>query len=214
MSFGGCLNLVNPVLNSLPLYYFSLFRAPSTVLKKLESVRRNFFWGGAGDESKISWVKWDDVIRPLADDGLNVGSIFVKNFAFIGKWWWRFYTEPTSLWVSVIKSIYGVSGSLNLGGNTSLAYSNTIWSNIIKTGDDINLLGIDFSKSISRSIGNGNNTHFWEDSWLLDVPLREKFKILVRLETNHNALVSDRIVRDGDGNRFVWNWSEGLAVVR
>ncbi|XP_071687047.1 uncharacterized protein [Rutidosis leptorrhynchoides] len=46
MSFGGRLTLVNSILNSLPLYYFSLFRAPSSVLKKLESVRRIFFWGG------------------------------------------------------------------------------------------------------------------------------------------------------------------------
>ncbi|XP_071694365.1 uncharacterized protein [Rutidosis leptorrhynchoides] len=67
MSFGGRATLVTSVLNSLPLYYFLLFRAPPCVLKNLESVRRKFFWGGSGDESKISWVKWDDVIRSYAD---------------------------------------------------------------------------------------------------------------------------------------------------
>ncbi|XP_071689004.1 uncharacterized protein [Rutidosis leptorrhynchoides] len=46
VSFGGRLTLVKSVLNSLPLYYFSLFRAPPCVLKKLESVRRSFFGAG------------------------------------------------------------------------------------------------------------------------------------------------------------------------
>ncbi|XP_071694733.1 uncharacterized protein [Rutidosis leptorrhynchoides] len=36
MSFGGRLTLVKSVLSSLPLYFFSLFRAPSCVVKKLE----------------------------------------------------------------------------------------------------------------------------------------------------------------------------------
>ncbi|XP_071741033.1 uncharacterized protein [Rutidosis leptorrhynchoides] len=36
MSFGGRLTLIKSVLSSLPLYYFSLFRAPSCVLKILE----------------------------------------------------------------------------------------------------------------------------------------------------------------------------------
>ncbi|XP_071739959.1 uncharacterized protein [Rutidosis leptorrhynchoides] len=48
LSFGGRVVLVKSVLNSLPLYYFSLFRASSSVIKILESVRRNFFWGGSG----------------------------------------------------------------------------------------------------------------------------------------------------------------------
>ncbi|XP_071741242.1 uncharacterized protein [Rutidosis leptorrhynchoides] len=40
LSFGGRVVLIKSVLNSLPLYYFSLFRAPPSVLKILESVRR------------------------------------------------------------------------------------------------------------------------------------------------------------------------------
>ncbi|XP_071694930.1 uncharacterized protein [Rutidosis leptorrhynchoides] len=38
ISYGGRLTLVNSVLSSLPLYYFSLFRAPMSVLKNLESI--------------------------------------------------------------------------------------------------------------------------------------------------------------------------------
>ncbi|GJX38722.1 RNA-directed DNA polymerase, eukaryota, reverse transcriptase zinc-binding domain protein, partial [Tanacetum coccineum] len=49
ISFGGRLTLVKSVLGSLSLYFFSLFRAPMSVLHSLESVQRDFFEeGGLG----------------------------------------------------------------------------------------------------------------------------------------------------------------------
>ncbi|XP_022013940.1 uncharacterized protein LOC110913416 [Helianthus annuus] len=38
ISFGGRITLVNFVLNALPTYYFSLFKAPLGVIKKLEKI--------------------------------------------------------------------------------------------------------------------------------------------------------------------------------
>jgi hypothetical protein len=46
LSIGGRVTLINSVLSSLPLYYFSFFKAPSCVLKELVTVQRNFLWGG------------------------------------------------------------------------------------------------------------------------------------------------------------------------
>ncbi|GKE02579.1 hypothetical protein Tco_1390562, partial [Tanacetum coccineum] len=42
LSCGGRLTLIKSVLNSLPLYYMSLYKAPAVVLNELESIRRNF----------------------------------------------------------------------------------------------------------------------------------------------------------------------------
>ncbi|XP_071704098.1 uncharacterized protein [Rutidosis leptorrhynchoides] len=65
MSFGGRF-LVKSVLNSLSLYFFSLFRAPQSVLKKLESGDVPFFWSGSEkkhiflgfkSETDSLWVK-------------------------------------------------------------------------------------------------------------------------------------------------------------
>lgn len=41
LSVGGCLTLV--VLGRLPIYLMSMFHAPKGVIKKLESLRSNFF---------------------------------------------------------------------------------------------------------------------------------------------------------------------------
>ncbi|GKD38647.1 reverse transcriptase domain, reverse transcriptase zinc-binding domain protein, partial [Tanacetum coccineum] len=84
MSFGRRLTLIKSVLGSLPLYYFSMFRVPSCVIKQLESVRRDFFWGGAGESKKMSWVKWDTILSSYGVGGLNIGSLRAKFQALLG----------------------------------------------------------------------------------------------------------------------------------
>jgi exonuclease III len=46
LSIGGRVTLINSVLSSLPLYFFSFFKAPVCVLKELVSIQRRFLWGG------------------------------------------------------------------------------------------------------------------------------------------------------------------------
>ncbi|GKA87910.1 reverse transcriptase domain, reverse transcriptase zinc-binding domain protein [Tanacetum coccineum] len=45
LSFGGRLMLHKSILGSLGIYFFSLFKVPSTVVNSLESLRASFFWG-------------------------------------------------------------------------------------------------------------------------------------------------------------------------
>ncbi|GJW49120.1 reverse transcriptase domain, reverse transcriptase zinc-binding domain protein [Tanacetum coccineum] len=63
MSCGGRLTLVKSVLGSLSLYYFSMFRVPVGVLKKLESIRQKIFWGSTDEIRKVAWVKWDRALN-------------------------------------------------------------------------------------------------------------------------------------------------------
>lgn len=79
MSFRGRLTLVKSVLGSLPLYYFSIFRVPLCVTKKLESIRKDFFLGGVGENKKLAWIKWDKVLASYEARGLNIGSLRAKN---------------------------------------------------------------------------------------------------------------------------------------
>ncbi|GJR57768.1 putative RNA-directed DNA polymerase, eukaryota, reverse transcriptase zinc-binding domain protein [Tanacetum coccineum] len=83
LSFGGRLTLSKSILGSLRVYYFSIFKAPKMVIKKLESIRRKFFWGGGLDSNKIAWIAWDKVISPLKDGGLDIGSLRIED------WKWR-----------------------------------------------------------------------------------------------------------------------------
>ncbi|KAJ0572302.1 hypothetical protein HanLR1_Chr06g0199401 [Helianthus annuus] len=64
LSFGGKLTLIKSVLNALPTYYFSLYRAPECVINQLERLRREFLWGITPERGKMSLVAWDNVMTP------------------------------------------------------------------------------------------------------------------------------------------------------
>ncbi|XP_022031712.1 uncharacterized protein LOC110932763 [Helianthus annuus] len=48
MFIGGRVTLIRSVLESLPNYYFSLYKAPLKVVKDLESLIKKFLWGAEG----------------------------------------------------------------------------------------------------------------------------------------------------------------------
>ncbi|GJT68960.1 RNA-directed DNA polymerase, eukaryota, reverse transcriptase zinc-binding domain protein [Tanacetum coccineum] len=83
---GGRLTLVKSVMGSLPLYYFSIFRAPSKILSLLESIRGRFFWGGSAEDRKISWVAWKQIMNdlPWAALGLVVSCLAILFFSRSG----------------------------------------------------------------------------------------------------------------------------------
>lgn len=64
LSIGGRLVLIKSVLESLPSYYFALYKAPVAVVTKLESLIKKFLWGGDPDSRKVHWVAWDKVALP------------------------------------------------------------------------------------------------------------------------------------------------------
>lgn len=56
LSIGGRITLINSVLPSLTLYYFSFFKAPKNVIKEMTAIQRNFLWGESGSGRKTAWV--------------------------------------------------------------------------------------------------------------------------------------------------------------
>ncbi|XP_071695660.1 uncharacterized protein [Rutidosis leptorrhynchoides] len=125
----------------------------------------------------------------------------------IGKWWWRFKTETTSLWVKVISSIYGPLGGLLVDNPSHVETYKSVWNDIIKTGDNIIEIGIPFRNLFVKDIGNGGSTSFWNDSWIGNEVLKDKFKRLWRLETATNALVKDRVIWNGSNWVCNWHWA-------
>ncbi|XP_071688252.1 uncharacterized protein [Rutidosis leptorrhynchoides] len=125
----------------------------------------------------------------------------------IGKWWWRFKSETNSLWVKVISSIHGSSGGLSpcLDGNYYLPY-NSVWTNIVKAGSDIDSKGISFTNSFVRIIGNGLSTSFWNDFWLGNFSLKSRFERLFYLDSDPNVTVAGRLGQSGFEGVGNWDW--------
>ncbi|GJV06889.1 RNA-directed DNA polymerase, eukaryota, reverse transcriptase zinc-binding domain protein [Tanacetum coccineum] len=110
LSIGGRTTLLSSVLGSIGTYYCSIFPMPSSIYKKLESLRSKFFWGSNVDGNKIPWIAWNTALASKVHGGLGIGSLFSLNQALILKWRWRFFQNPNALWVRVIKACHGGPG--------------------------------------------------------------------------------------------------------
>ena len=53
LSLGGRLTLLNSCLSSIPIYSMSMYLLPKTILKKIDVIRKRFFWQGGESEEKI-----------------------------------------------------------------------------------------------------------------------------------------------------------------
>ncbi|XP_035845805.1 uncharacterized protein LOC118492120 [Helianthus annuus] len=106
LSIGGRITLIRSVLECLPNYYFSLYKAPVQVVKDIEAKIRNFLWGGSNSVSMVHWVAWDRVAMPLDKGGLALNKLKNINISLLVKWGWRFKVDKDKLWVKVIEAVH------------------------------------------------------------------------------------------------------------
>jgi hypothetical protein len=64
LSIGGRTILLNSCLSSTPTYAMSMYLLPSTVIEKIDKVRKRFFWQGGGTKRKYHLVKWKIITKP------------------------------------------------------------------------------------------------------------------------------------------------------
>ncbi|GJX14522.1 hypothetical protein Tco_0206280 [Tanacetum coccineum] len=107
----------------------SIFKVPMGVLKKLESIRRNFFNGHDGFARKSSWFNWNKALASKKNGGIGVSSFFAINHALLFKWVWRFFSDGSSLWSTFIKALFGFHGAIGLIVKPN---RRSIWSDILQ----------------------------------------------------------------------------------
>ncbi|MFS7919355.1 putative reverse transcriptase zinc-binding domain-containing protein [Helianthus anomalus] len=209
LSMGGRLTLLKSVLESLPLYYFSLFKAPMKIIDILEAKRRKFLWGGTVNVKKTSWVAWERVTTPKKDGGLGLCSLRIANISLLSKWWWRYKLEEKSLWRKVIEAIHHTPRKWPI-----VPFNNQVsgsWAAIAR------LEGFQLSSTLSignmvkGKVGLGNKVRFWIDIWLEDKPLKSVYPDLFGLESEKNVVVLNRLSRDHGYFNFNWKWKHQIV---
>jgi len=93
ISMAGRICLIKFVLSSIPLFYLSLFKLPSSVLKKIVCLQRNFLWGWGSEGRKIAWVAWDKVCKSREAGGLGIINVGSFNLPLLEKWIWRLNSD-------------------------------------------------------------------------------------------------------------------------
>ncbi|GKV05277.1 hypothetical protein SLEP1_g17307 [Rubroshorea leprosula] len=63
LSLGGRITLINSMLDSLLVFWMSVYLIPKGTILLLDQIRRRFLWGGTEGGKKINWVKWEMVCK-------------------------------------------------------------------------------------------------------------------------------------------------------
>ena len=184
LSRGGRLTLIQSVLSSLPIYYLSLFKAPSSVIRSLEKLMRDFFWEGGDLAGGDHLVGWEDMCKSKENGGLDIGNLEKRNKAFLMKWLWRFPREGHSLWYKVIRSTFGIHPNL---WDSKVVVRGTFRS----PWKAISSLYGEFLQSVCFKIGKGDKVRFWEDRWAGEQTLKERFPSLFRISTLSSRPISE-----------------------
>lgn len=97
LNMAGRMVLIKSSLDSIPNYWFSLHKIPNTITKRLDKIRRSFFWGDIknGEESgrKMHTVNWNLICSSKDKGGLSLSRIELKNQVLLSKWWWKFHSN-------------------------------------------------------------------------------------------------------------------------
>ncbi len=109
----GRLTLINFVLNSIPIYTFSVFKVPETVCKKLDALINAFWWGYDTSRKKLQMINWETITKPKTQGGLGIKKFGPMKKALITKQYWRIRNNPNLLLSKTLKSKYCPNGELH-----------------------------------------------------------------------------------------------------
>ena len=203
LSRAGRLTLIKSVINSLPVYYMSMFKMPTSIAMKIVKLQRSFFWGGANGEKKIvPIVKWSSIELPKELGGLGVGNIMHKNLILLFKWWWRYSESNNSLWKSILMSVHALKGQKASSENFRKAKEGT-WSQMKKNDVVTSKIRTTIEQGMILSVGSGNTILFWHDKWCDQGPLKDAFIRLLSISTQRNSLISNM----GSWHEGSWAWN-------
>lgn len=206
LSFGGRLTLIRSVLNSLAVFYLSLFKVPAGVAKLLDKIQARFLWGGSEVKKKLHMVNWEEITKKKGCGGLGIRRLRDVNECLLAKWWWRYGGEDQALWKEVIISKYSSYGGrwrpfLVEGGQCS-----RIWGDILSLEHSSPNLFSYFMENSVIKVRNGRRISFWEEHWSLNCSLRSEFPRLFELsedkESSLQQMIDRKISSDGWSSQF------------
>ncbi|KAI5398482.1 hypothetical protein KIW84_064028 [Lathyrus oleraceus] len=196
------------VINNLPIFLLSFFKAPKCVLEDIIKIQRNFLWGDGGGSRKMCWVSWDKICLKTEEGGLGVKHVEWFNLSLMSKWGWRFLNDKHAIWFNLLQFRYG-SGLQSLCD----VVSKPVLSNYSLWWRDIRLVcgtpfgGHDwFCDSISCKLGRGNSFLAWKHCWLGSISLKLLFPRLFEVCSFPNALVINCGLWENEG----WSWKVGV----
>ncbi|KAJ9535485.1 hypothetical protein OSB04_un001384 [Centaurea solstitialis] len=158
LSFGGRKQLLVSVLQSLSVYWMSVFVLPAGVIHELEAIFRRFLWAQGDDIRGKCRLAWVDVCKPVESGGLGFKRMALWNRSLVSKHLWDILNHRNSLWVDWL-------WSNRFAGSIWDTRSRMEWPWVLR-----NILDLrdQFRPYFFSKIRNGRHTFAWSDKWLVE----------------------------------------------
>lgn len=182
LSWGGRLTLIISVLDSILIYFMSLFPIPGKVYKQLDKIRRTFLWEGWSKDHKFHLVKWPKVTLPKTLGGLGIKDLALHNKCLLMKWHWRYNQEEVGFWKKVIQAKHGFSSHW-CTNTTRSSHGIGLWKGIRNLWEE-------FSQNTSLQVGDGAHIRFWRDKWLGTTFLKDAYPSLFMIASNPDSTIA------------------------
>ncbi|XP_074321477.1 uncharacterized protein LOC141658211 [Silene latifolia] len=93
-------------MEALHSYWSTIFLIPNGIMNKIDSICRNFLWGGKDSYLRAPAVSWDKCCAPKAEGGLGIKNSKNWKKALFGKYVWWIASKKDHLWVKWISHVY------------------------------------------------------------------------------------------------------------
>eukprot|EP00253_Pinus_taeda_P015442 PITA_15442 len=171
--------LIKAVLQSMPLYLFSLMAARKWVLKAIRQLQRNFLWGSSGPNRKWALVKWEKGCTPKIAGGIGLRDSEHSNSVMEAKIWWKWLTYLDTPWERLWNAKYASNLPLEeIIRMTEMSKGSTMWNSAIKHRELI-------QNHSFWEVKEGSLAIFWTDSWQQLPTLKTLIQGLQDQDMNH-----------------------------
>ncbi|KAJ9536620.1 hypothetical protein OSB04_un000169 [Centaurea solstitialis] len=203
LSFGGRKQLITSVLQSLSLYWMSIFILPSGVIHELEALFRRFLWTQGGDDRGKCKLAWADVCKPIYSGGLGFKRLALWNRALVSKHLWDIITRRESVWVDWL-------WAMRFSGSIWEIKPKPPWPWVLRS---ILALRDQIRPFIFSQVYDGCRTYAWSDCWM-DVGSLSTLISYRRFQAQ--GFTKDTLVRDliaACGNSWPNDWLHSAPVL-
>lgn len=139
----------------------AVFKSPSTIARKFDSVTANFFWGFRQDRPAMHFTSFPKLCRPKRQGGLGFRHFALTNRALLAKQLWNIYKNPNTLCSRWLVGKY-FHGSLH-NNDVPTTQQSKVWKGIIAIRALIH-------DSLRWNVGSGTSIPIGSKFWWQPLP--------------------------------------------